>query len=198
MLIGITGSSGAGKGLVVRCFAEHGFGVIDADRIAREAVEPGQPALRRLTETFGETILFPDGTLNRRELARRAFSSRQNTDRLNAVLHPDIARRMIRLAREFRAKGVHCVFDAPQLFEAGLEKICDCCVAVTAPEDLRVARLLARDGVSEEEIRSRIKMQYDDAFFKKRCRYIIVNDADISTLTKRTETIIEELLKTGA
>lgn len=194
MLVGITGPSGAGKGLAVQTFAAHGFCVIDADKVAREVVMPGEPALTRLAEAFGGDIVQADGTLDRRLLAKRAFASRENTDRMNGIMLAEIVRRMLDRAEECRSRGENCLFDAPLLFEAGLEKHCDCCVAVMAPLEVRIGRLAARDGITEEEIRSRIKMQHEDEYYTSRCQYIIMNDRDQTALEQATEAMIQDIM----
>lgn len=194
MLVGVTGPSGAGKGLAVQTFAAHGFCVIDADKVAREVVMPGEPALTRLAEVFGGEIIQADGTLDRRLLAKRAFASRENTDRMNDIMLTEISRRMIARAEECRGRGEDCLFDAPLLFEAGLEEYCDCCVAVIAPLALRIRRLAKRDGITEEEIRSRIKRQHEDEYYTSRCQYIIMNDSDQTALEQKTEAIIQRIM----
>ena len=194
MLVGITGPSGAGKGLVVQTFAAHGFCVIDADKVAREVVMPGEPALMQLAEAFGGEIIQADGTLDRRLLAKRAFASRENTDRMNGIMLTEIVRRMLDRAEECRSRGENCLFDAPLLFEAGLEEHCDCCVAVMAPLEVRIRRLAARDGITEEEIRSRIKMQHEDEYYTSRCQYIIMNDRDRTALEQATEAMIQDIM----
>ena len=194
MIVGITGPTGAGKGLAVRQFAAHGFAVIDADAVAREVVRPGEPTLAALAEVFGSDIVAEDGSLRRRLLAKRAFVSREATDRMNAIMHTEICRRMIHRAREYADRGESCLFDAPLLFEAGLEKVCDCCVAVIAPREERIRRLKERDGLTEEEILSRIGRQHEDDFYTSRCAYTIVNDSDPSEMAARTEDIIRRIL----
>lgn len=191
MLVGVTGPSGAGKGLAVRTFAAHGFYVIDADKVAREVVMPGEAALMQLAEIFGADLIKADGTLDRRLLANRAFASRESTDRLNDIMLTEIRKRMIDRAEDCRDRGENCLFDAPLLFEARLEEYCDCCVAVIAPLALRIRRLSERDGITEEEIRSRIKMQHEDEYYTSRCQYIIINDRDRAALEKETEKIIQ-------
>lgn len=194
MMVGMTGPSGAGKGLAVRQFAAHGFAVIDADAVAREVVRPGEPALAALAEVFGSDIVAEDGSLRRRLLAQRAFASREATDRMNAIMLAEIRRRMLQRAREYTEREVPCLFDAPLLFEAGLEEVCDCCVAVIAPRGERIRRLMARDGLTEEEILSRIGRQHEDDYYTSRCAYIIVNDSDPTELAVRTENVIRQIL----
>lgn len=199
MLVGITGPSGAGKGLAVKVFEKYGFRTIDADKVAREVVMPGETALQQLTDAFGRDILHADGTLNRRLLAKRAFSSRELTDRMNAIMLAEIRARMVTRAAEFAARGENCLFDAPLLFEAEMGALCDCRVAVVAPVEMRIARLAARDGITEEEIRKRISMQHGDDYYIARCEYVIVNDSDQASLVRQTEeTVISILDQTEA
>lgn len=195
MLVGITGPSGAGKGLAVQTFAAHGFCVIDADKVAREVVMPGEAALRQLAAIFGGDIIRADGTLDRRLLAKRAFASRESTDRMNEIMLTEICKRMLARAEECRSRGEDCLFDAPLLFEAHLEEYCDRCVAVIAPLALRIGRLAARDGLTEDEIRSRIKMQHEDEYYTSRCQYIIINDSDKAALEKQTEAVIQLIMQ---
>lgn len=194
MLVGITGPSGAGKGCVVALFAERGFEVIDADKIAREVVLPGEPVLKALAEAFGSDILLDDGSLDRRALAGKAFASARQTERLNHIMHAEIVRRMIARAAECAAAGKNCVFDAPLLIEAGLEGMCDTTIAVIAPLNERIKRLMGRDGLTEQEIRSRISRQHDDAYYTSRCEVVIVNDGDREALERKAAEVADSIL----
>lgn len=197
MLIGITGPSGAGKGRVVEEFAGRGFAVIDADQIARESVLPGAPALKALAETFGEDIILSDGSLDRRLLAGRAFASVESTKAMNSIMLSGIVSRMTALAGEYADSGRNCLFDAPLLIEAGLDRICDVCVAVVAPLETRIERLIRRDGLSEAEIRSRISRQHSDDYYTSRCDYVIVNDGDIARLRMESQRIADRIMQSA-
>ncbi len=194
-MVGITGPSGAGKGCVVGEFAGRGFEVIDADKVAREVVLPGEPALRELAERFGQDIILPDGSLDRRLLAGRAFASPESTAAMNRIMLGSIVERMKKRAEDCAARGKNCLFDAPLLIEAGLDGSCDVCVAVVAPVELRIARLMERDGLSEEEIRSRISRQHPDEYYTSRCGYVIVNDSDISRLRFEAGRLADEMMQ---
>lgn len=195
MLVGITGPSGAGKGCVTRVFIKHGFAVIDADKVARDVVLPGEPALNALAAEFGSDILLPDGSLNRRRLAETAFSSQQRTDALNRIMLDEICRRMTELADRYYATGQNCLFDAPLLIEAGLDALCDTNVAVIAPINVRIHRLMARDALTEAEIRSRVSRQHGDSYYTSRCEYVIVNDGSISQLEMKADIVVNSILK---
>ena len=194
MLVGITGPSGAGKGAVVVAFEARGFGIVDADKVAREIVMPGEPALAELAVSFGGDLINSDGTLNRRMLADRAFSSRESTDRLNQIMHGSICRRMLERAEELGARGINCVFDAPLLFEAGLEKYCDCVISVIAPVGIRAQRLAKRDGLTSEQISRRMQAQHDDEYYTSRSQYIIVNDGSLQQLAEKSEEVVKDII----
>ena len=193
MLVGITGPSGAGKGCVARIFASRGFAVIDADKVAREVVMPGQPVLLALADRFGREIIKDDGALDRRLLAQKAFSSQKDTEALNRIMHGEICRRMKALADNYKASGKDCLFDAPLLIEAGLTEMCDTCIAVIAPAEVRTSRLIQRDGLSGQEIRSRLSRQHNDEFYLSHCEYSIVNDGDLQHLEDQAEAIADKL-----
>ncbi len=195
LLVGITGPSGAGKSLAVGAFEAHGFRVIDADRVAREVVMPGQPVLAKLADAFGSDVICQDGTLDRRRLAGRAFSSRERTDRMNAIMLTEIRKHMAAQAADCAAAGKNCLFDAPLLFEAGLETLCDCCVAVIAPMEVRLVRLAQRDGLTEQELCRRLKMQHEDDYYISRCQYVLVNDRDTATLQREAEKVVTAILE---
>lgn len=196
MLVGITGPSGSGKSLVVKSFESHGFRIIDADRTARDVVMPGESALVKLSDEFGADIINSDGTLNRRLLANRAFSSRENTDKMNDIMLTVIRSRMLERAEFFKINGINCAFDAPLLFEAELEGYCDCCVAVIAPLELRIKRLATRDGITEEEIQKRIQMQHEDEYYTSQCQYIIINDKGKSELAQASDKVVKDIIRT--
>lgn len=194
MLVGITGSSGSGKSIVSQAFASRDFVIIDADKVAREIVMPGEPALKELAEVFGGDIINSDNTLNRHLLASRAFSSPENTNKLNQITLGNICRRMLQRAEQCRIDGVNCAFDAPLLFEGGLDKACDCIIAITAPVDIRIKRLATRDGLSENEIRKRIARQHDDSYYTSSANYILINDKDEAEAFREASEIVEKVI----
>lgn len=175
LTIGLTGPTGAGKSTVAGMLREHGLTVIDADRIAREITRPGSPVLAELAAAFGDDILNGN-ILDRAKLAERAFSAPEQTQKLNAVTHPHIIRRMEEeRERAFRAGQRIAVMDGAQLFEAGADRICDWIVVVTAPDELRLERLLRRDAISAEKIRERMSAQFPCAYYESRADMIIRN-----------------------
>ena len=176
--LGLTGPTGAGKSTVARLLEQNGIPLVDADAIARTVTEKGSPVLSALADTFGKDILFPDGSLDRRALAAVAFSSKENTEKLNAVTHPAILARIRRALAD--ATGDAVVLDAPLLFETGLDALCDHTAAIVADEAVRLARITVRDGISEEEAKKRMAVQPDTAFYAARADILLYNNGDRS------------------
>ena len=191
-LIGLTGQSGAGKSTVAEVFAKLGAYVINADMIVAELYNAGSPCLKAVAAEFGQDILKPDGTLDRKLLAQRAFASRERTNALNRLVHPFVAARLFELLRG--AEGI-VVFDAPQLFEADADVICDAVVAVTADKDIRINRIIKRDSLSEEQAMLRVNAQYGEEYFRARADYIIENNFDEESLRTQAEKVYNKLNK---
>ncbi|KAB1551214.1 dephospho-CoA kinase [Corynebacterium sp. 321] len=161
LTLGLTGGIGSGKSTVSRRLSELGATVVDADLIAREIVEPGQPALAELDAAF-PGVLNPDGTLHRAELARQAFSSLELTEKLNSITHPRIKELTRERFAQAREAGVEVlVYDMPLLIENGEYTAMDHVVVVDAEDDLRVSRLVEYRGLDEDDARRRIQAQID-------------------------------------
>lgn len=159
MKIGLTGSIACGKSTVSDYLRSLGYPVVDADAISRALTAPGGAALPAVHETFGDAFFFPDGTLNRRALGRHVFEQPDALAQLNAILHPMILRKTAaQLAMLERAHGV--VFgDVPLLYECGMQAQFDRIWVVSASRETQLARLLARDGLPENEAAARIDAQ---------------------------------------
>lgn len=190
-VIGLTGPTGAGKGAVCRVFLQENYGIVDTDRLAREVVRPGTDCLKQLAEAFSPSVLNGDGTLNRRELARRAFASPAEQAKLNAITHPAILALCEREVEQLRAAGKRgAVIDAPLLLESGLNERCQKVLAVLAPEEMRLSRLLIRDALPEEELRRRMAAQQPDDFYAAKADAVITNDGDIAALEQQVRAVI--------
>ncbi len=194
-VIGLTGPTGAGKSTVASAFRRFGCAVVDADRAARCVAELPE-CLARLKEAFGAGILAPDGTLDRRELARLAFSSPENTQRLNAATHPAIiaeCERQIMAARESDCRAV--VLDAPLLFESGKQGLCDATVAVITPDASRLRRIMARDGIPENAARQRMAAQHGNDYFLCRADYTFDGSTDWSIFNDAVGALLDCILR---
>ena len=158
-VIGITGPSGAGKTTAAKLLAAQGCAVMDGDALAREITVPGSLVLEELAAAFGEDILGEDGALNRPLLGQRAFESEEGRQTLNEITHPAITALAIKRAAALPAGTPAIALDAAALPENELAQFLDHIVLIEAPESLRLARIMARDGISRERAQQRMEMQ---------------------------------------
>ena len=193
--LGITGRSGCGKSTVTAVFAKKGVPLADADQISREILLPDSPLLPQLARQFGADILNPDGTLNRRLLADRAFASPEGKAALDAITHPEIVAR-IRAAKQAAEKAGSPLFvlDGAVIVGTAAQAECDRLAVVTAPFETSIARIAARDGISPEMAARRLNAQTLEAVLTARADYILRNDADLETLTARAVSLCDALL----
>jgi dephospho-CoA kinase len=181
--IALTGNIASGKSEVARMFAELGAVIIDADELAREAVRPRTPAMTAIAARWGTGVLRPDGTLDREALRAIVFTSESARHELNRMVHPEVGRLREGLIEEARARGIDVVVsDIPLLFEAGLESGFDRIVLVDAPEPVRLARLMERRGLPEDEARRMIAAQMPSSGKRARADVVIDNDGSIDAL----------------
>lgn len=173
-VIGLTGPTGAGKTTALEALEELGFQAVDCDRLYDELLRTS-PALREaIAAAFGDVFL-PDGGLDRPGLARRVFADQRELERLNAIVYPAVSAAVEEKIRRCTQRGL--VIDAINLLESGMGRLCDLTVALTAPPEVRLRRIMARDGISEERARARIAAQKPDRFYRDRCAYLLENRA---------------------
>jgi len=195
-VIGLTGGSGSGKSVAASFLASRGGLVIDADAVYHRLISKKGRCTRALARAFGPDILRADGTLDRGKLAKTVFAAdgKEALSLLDRTVHPIVMRQVRRLLARAKEKGVpYVVFDAPQLFEAGGDSLCDCTVGVLSDRPLRVARLGARDALPEDEISRRLDAQLPDAFFRERCDFILENNGTTDELEKACEALLSRL-----
>ena len=174
MVIGITGQTGAGKSTVCSYAKKLGFAALNADLAAKEALVPGSDCLKALAEFFGYDIIDDNGFCKRTVLARRAFSDAASTEMLNRITHPWIISRCREYINELSHKNNTAIlFDAPQLYESGGDVLCDMVIAVTAPAEVRLERIIRRDGLSEEEALLRMRAQKSEEYYTCRADAVI-------------------------
>ncbi|MEO7995676.1 MAG: dephospho-CoA kinase [bacterium] len=175
-LLGLTGGIGSGKTTVGAMLAARGALVIDADLLAREVVAPGTPGLAAIQARWGDEMLQADGTLDRPALAAIVFHDPDERKALEAITHPAIVAESARLLAESDAEiGVHM---AALLLESGASGRCDAIWVVTAPEELRIDRVMARDGAQEAQIRERMEAQMAESDRRKWADRVIWTDVD--------------------
>lgn len=181
-VIGLTGPTGAGKSSVAKELAALGCAVVDCDRIARQVTDSCVPCLQSLAEEFGSDIL-QEGVLNRKLLAARAFASPEKTRKLNELTHPWIlGETKAQIQAALDAGKPFVVVDAPLLFEAGVDALCDEIVAVTVPFEKRLQRIMKRDHISEELARARMAAQHPESWYEERAGKVISGRLDDETL----------------
>ena len=183
LVIGLTGKTGAGKSTVASYLKEKGCFVIDGDLVAREIVMPSSPALKELAEAFGKDIILEDGSLDRKALAQKAFSSAEGTTLLNRITHPHIKARFEELLAKASKEGFAvAVIDAAALLESDCKDLCEKIIVVHADEQIRLERILSRDRITYEQAMTRINGQKDDNYYLRQADIVIFNNADNEAL----------------
>lgn len=192
--IGLTGGIGSGKSTVAKLLAEHGFVVVDADKIAREIMEPGSPVLDEVAAEFGGDLIASDGSLDRGELARRAFVDKQSTEKLNSITHPAIRAESERRFAAAEAAGEPAVvYDMPLLVELGMHNAMDLTVVVDVDTEERVRRLTASRGLDETDARARIAQQIDSEKRNAAANVIIDNNGSEADLIPQVNELVERI-----
>ena len=183
-VIGLTGTSGSGKGYVCSVFAELGISSIDTDALVHALYESCTECKDELAKEFGCDIFDSCGTVRRKVLAAKVFSDRSRLASLNHIVHKYVIRECESIIKKAADRGDRAIIvDAPQLFEAKMDERCDLVIAVVADVEIRRARLAKRDAITPEEIDRRIRNQHTDSFFAEKADYVIENNgtADIKS-----------------
>ena len=188
-VLGLTGGIGSGKSMVAQIFAELGAVVIDADKLAREVVEPGQPALQEIASTFGPDVLLPDGRLDRPKLAGIIFSDPAERAKLDAITHPRIRERMEGQIEARRwGRGV-LILDIPLLYENNRTNMVEKVIVVWVDAQTQLQRIRQRDGLSAEAARQRISAQMPLDAKRARADHVIDNTGGRDETQRQVEAI---------
>ena len=199
LLIGLTGNIGAGKTTVARLFAAWGATLIDADVLARDAVAPGTPALRGIVARWGEAVLTADGALDRAALRGVVFADPAERATLDAIVHPDVARRRDAAVAAAAARGDRLVVcDIPLLFEAGLERTVAGIVLVDAPRAVRRARLMRDRGLDAAAAEAMIDAQWPSEDKRARADWIVENSGTPAELEVVARAVFDALAARAA
>jgi dephospho-CoA kinase len=190
--VGLTGGIGAGKSEVSRLLASYGAVLIDADKIAREVVEPGTPGLAAVVEAFGSGVLTPEGTLDRPALGAIVFEDADRLAELNAIVHPLVGARSAELEAAAGADAV-VVHDVPLLTENGLAPLYDVVVVVDAAPETQLDRLVRQRGMTESEARARMAVQATREQRRAIADLLVDNDGPIEALEPQVRRIWAEL-----
>ncbi len=181
LTIGLCGTSGSGKGYVCEKFQEYGVEYIDTDKVyATKIVAPGSDCLKELCMFFGKDILKPDGSLDKAYLSEKVFEGQnasQHLKVLNTITHKYIKSDVKNTLEQNRKNGVKATLvDAPVLFESGFDSMCDVTICVTAPDELKIDRIVKRDKIPRAKAIARIQSQLTNEKLRELCTYEIVND----------------------
>ena len=187
MIIGVTGGIASGKSTVARAFAALGVPWVDADDVAREMVEPGEPALAEIAERYSREkdlqILQEDGSLDRRALREIVFADPAERQWLESVTHPRIRQRLVAQLERLQAEGApYVLLVSPLLFESGQSEMADRCLVIDVPESVQIARTAARDDVDEQQARAIVAAQMPRDERLARADDVIDNSGDEASL----------------
>lgn len=194
LLVGLTGNIASGKSSVAKLFGQWGATLIDADVLARQAVNVGMPAYHAIVERWGEGVTAPDGLIDRRELRQRVFSDSEQLEALNAIVHPEVQRLRDQLVDDARRRGDRIVVcDIPLLFERRLAEQFDRIVLVDAPRPVRMDRLVRDRGLETTEAMKMIASQMPAELKRARADYLIDNTGTQQELEFRAREVWEAL-----
>ena len=194
LLVGLTGNIASGKSTVAQLFGQWGATLIDADVLARQAVDVGMPAYHAIVERWGEGVTAPDGLIDRRELRQRVFSDSEQLEALNAIVHPEVQRLRDQLVDDARRRGDRIVVcDIPLLFERRLAEQFDRIVLVDAPRPVRMDRLVRDRGLETTEAMKMIASQVPAELKRARADYLIDNTGTRQELEFRAREVWEAL-----
>ena len=189
-IVGLTGGIASGKSTVGRIFRELGVHVVDADLVARDVVAKGSEGLAEVVRVFGEGVLAEDGSLDRKKMGAIVFADPEKRKQLEAITHPRIgARSMAELAALAQRGDAYGIYEAALLVENGSHRMMQALVVVAASADVQVRRVMARDGLSEQEARARLAAQLPLEEKIAVADHVIWNDGDQAALRARTEEV---------
>jgi dephospho-CoA kinase len=187
--VALTGGIASGKTTVANLFATRGVPLVDTDLIAREVVEPGQPALAAVAAAFGPAVLDPQGRLDRRRLREIIFADAAARDRLEAILHPAIRAEMERQSNAVAGMGPYQLLVIPLLAEGGRRDHVDRVLVVDAPESLQVERLMARDSVTREQAQASLRAQASRAARLAMADDVVTNSGQLQHLHEQVDAL---------
>jgi dephospho-CoA kinase len=198
IVIGLTGGIASGKSTVASMLREMGAPIVDADLIARQVVEPGQPALDEIVERFGDDMLDADGRLDRKRMADRVFSDDRARAALNAIVHPRIAvASRAQLAELSQASAPVALYEAALLVENQIHRGLEGLIVVSAPEAVQVERLCRRDSIDEASARARLAAQLPLAAKVAEADWVIDNGGSMDETRAQVEAVWREIQERG-
>jgi dephospho-CoA kinase len=192
LLVGLTGGLGAGKSTVARMLGQRGAVIVDADELARRALEPGTRVYQEVCDLFGDDVVTASGALDRSAIAERVFGDQGMRRALESITHPEVFRLLADEVETLRGTNEVLVFDAPLLIETGFHRACDVVVVVTAPEAVQIERA-AGGGMTEEQALARLRAQIDPADREAVADLVIANNGTLEDLERRVDEVWADL-----
>ena len=189
-IIGLVGRSGAGKSTVCRLFEESGYTIIDCDMVSREVVQIGCASLAELASELSPDIILPDGSLDRRRTAELIFNDDEKRALFNRIIYPYITYNVI---SKIKSTETDVLLDAPTLFDARLDGICDSIVSVCADIGICTQRIMRRDVIDEAMARARLSSQHDVSWYRERSDFCILNNGTENELFTAASDVIRQL-----
>ncbi|MCL2457012.1 MAG: dephospho-CoA kinase [Defluviitaleaceae bacterium] len=193
--IGVTGITGSGTSTVSAILAERGGFVVQADKLAHDAMKKTSQAHKEILDAFGDEILSENGEINRRMLGAKVFGNKNERERLEKIIHPRVIERTKKIIEKISATSAHSfvVIDAPLLIESGMNTICDSTWLITAPDELRIARITARDKIDEAAAKRRLESRNGDDALRTHANMIIENNGSAIALRSKIETALKAM-----
>lgn len=196
-VIGLTGGAGSGKSAVAGMLAAKGCLYVSADQLAREVVEPGTPALKEIRDAFGASVIAGDGTLDRGRMAEIVFAEPDAREKLESIIHPRVITRVGEEIARAISQGGHpaMVVEVPLLYESGTEDMMDEVWVVDATEESQIRRMIARDGLTEEQAIGRLRAQMDPRVRAGMADMLIENNGSLRDLAQAVDEAWADALK---
>jgi dephospho-CoA kinase len=193
LLVCVTGGLASGKSTLAAMLARRGAVVVDADNLARRALDPGTAAFKQVCDLFGDEVLRPDGSLDRRAIAARVFADDVKRRALESIVHPEVFRGLAEALEAHQGTDSIVIFDAPLIVETGFHRECDVVVVVVAPADEQVARATAQRGLDPEQARARIAAQTTPEERAAVADVVMENDGTLEDLERQVDTLWNDL-----
>ena len=193
--IGVTGITGSGTSTVSAILAERGGFVAGADKLAHDCMNKKEPAYAEIVKAFGKEILAENGEINRRLLGTRVFGNKEELAKLESIIHPRVIERTKKLIEKLAETGEYTfmVIDAPLLIESGMITMCDSCWLATAPDEIRLARIMKRDGIDEAIAKRRLQSRKGEETLREHANIIIHNDGSAIALRSKIEMALKAM-----
>jgi dephospho-CoA kinase len=192
--IGLTGSMGSGKSTVAKVLRDMGFAVVDADQVVHDLMKPASPLVEEIISTFGPSVAGPAGAVDRSALGRLVFNNSKLLRQLEGMIHPKVRDEVARLRTELAKQGHKAAFyDVPLLFEKDMEPLFDFILVVSAPEEVRRARIKTRNNISDDEISRRFEAQLSPEHKERKASAVIRNDGSLADLPAEVQRALDKI-----